>query len=62
MVEPVVESQMFSFFSKLFFHKHAVSKKTGEVSLYLYVYIGSPAKHEAERFPLRLKWPANEID
>lgn len=62
MVEPIVESQMFSFSSKLFFHKHAISKTTGEVSLYLYVYIGLPHKHEKENFPLKLKWPADKID
>lgn len=62
MVEPIVESLMFSFSSRLFFHKHAISKKTGYVSIYLYVYISGPGKYEDEKFPLKIRWPADKVD
>jgi len=62
MVESVVETKMFSFSSRLFFHKHAISKKTGEVSIYLYVYISVPGRYEDDNFPLKLRWPADKVD
>ena len=62
MVESVVETKMFSFSSRLFFHKHAISKKTGVVSIYLYVYISVPGRYEDDNFPLRLRWPADKVD
>lgn len=62
MVESVVASKMFSFSSRLFFNKHAISKKTGEVSIYLYVYISVSGTYEYDKFPLKLRWPADKVD
>lgn len=58
----IAQSQMFSFSSRLFFHKHAVSKKTGYVSIYVYVYISVSSKYEDDLFPLKLRWPHDKID
>ena len=41
MSDVVVESQMFNFSTRLFFHKHAISKRDGYVSLYIEVYVSS---------------------
>lgn len=60
--QEIAESKMFNFSSRLFFNKHAISKKTGEVSLYLYVYISDAGKYESEKFPLRLRWVAAKVD
>lgn len=57
-----VESEMFNFSTKLFFHKHAISKKTGYVSLYVEVYISNSGRYDQERFPLKLKWPHDKVD
>jgi len=53
---------MFNFSTRLFFHKHAISKKTGCVSLYIEVYISNGGRYEQERFPLKLKWPHDKVD
>jgi len=50
-------SEMFSFNSKLWYENRRISK-TGEVSIYLQVFIGSA--HKA--FPLKLRWPVKHID
>lgn len=57
-----VESPMFNFSTRLFFHKHAISKKTGYVSLYIEVYISNGGRYEQERFPVKLKWPHDKVD
>lgn len=49
---------MFNFSSKLWYEKRRISKRTGEVSLYLQVVIESAHRE----FPLKLKWPADLVD
>ncbi|HWK58095.1 MAG TPA: phage integrase SAM-like domain-containing protein [Parapedobacter sp.] len=58
----VVDSQMFNFSTRLFFNKHAISKKDGYVSLYIEVYIAVDRRYEQGRFPLSLRWPADRVD
>lgn len=54
--------EMFSFKTSLFYHKHAISKKTGLVALYIRVYISSPGQYEEEYYSLSLKWPHDKVD
>lgn len=54
---------VFTFSTYLYYNKSPKAlSKTGEVSLYLRVYIGSKGSRETEDFPLKLKWPVNKID
>lgn len=55
---------MFTFSTYLWYNKNpkAISKKTGEVSVYLRVYIGTKGRQEVEQFKLDFKWPPHLID
>lgn len=59
--EPIA---MFTFSTYLWYNKNpkAISKKTGEVSVYLRVYIGTKGLQEVEQFKLDIKWPPHLID
>jgi len=54
---------MFTFSTYLWYNKNPKALfKTGEVSLYLRVYIGRKGSQETKDLPLKLKWPIEKVD
>jgi integrase len=52
---------MFTFSSKLWYNKQYIPV-SGEVSLYIQVYIGSTGSRETDEIKLHIKWPVDKVD
>ncbi len=62
MAKSQLSQNMFTFKTTLFFHKHAVHKTNGTVSIYLRLYVSSPGQYEEDHVPLKIRWDHDKID